>query len=535
MNDSQKNFDSIYRVNSPKIDIRNGLGTVHLSPPPPQPTRKRRILKTILWIAGIFLVVAATFLAIRAAGLSNKVFVGEKSGFFKQIVDIIRGGTGNLEVIGEKEGQINVLLLGIGGQGHDGPYLSDTMMLAQIKPEEKRISLTSIPRDYLVTLPGYGDRKINAAFAEGYYKNKNWDEGGKLARETVENISGLNIPYFAVVDFNAFEKAIDQVGGVDIEIERTFTDAQYPDENKGYLPPVTFKAGSEKMNGKRALIFARSRHGNNGEGSDFARSQRQHKIIQATKDKVTALNLISDVSTVNNLVGVFADHFHTNLSAGEILHLYTITKDFPKDDIATVSLDPSTGLVCSDTVESTGAYVVVPCYGKTKQDIKDFFANSFLIGRLRAEKAVVWVATENTTGRAYKQTERKLSGFGTTVWPLSYSEVVPEESVIYSVNSKPGTFEYLKNILGAREVTVPPPGLKIDATRSDIIVILGSNVKLDPVAPPAKPPAVQTPPPPPALLTPTPPPSGNETGTPPPPKKLTPPPPSLDEINEPNL
>lgn len=480
METPQRNFDSVYRPSGPKIQVFNGTGRTVIQQ---RPTRKRRVIKVVLWVLALVLAAAVLWLIARSFAISSKIFVGEKGNFFSQLTDVIRGSTGTLSLKGEKQGQINILLLGIGGSGHDGPYLSDTIILAQIRPAEGRVSLTSIPRDYHANLGEFGRRKINAAFAEGYYKNENWDEGGTLSRTAVGELAGLDIPYFAVVDFSGFKTAIDTVGGIDIQVERSFTDYQYPDENNGYLPPVTFKEGLEHMNGSRALIFSRSRHASGPEGSDFARSQRQHKVIQAFKDQAVSLNLVTDIGTVNELLSVFADHFHTNLSAGELLHLYKLTKDFSSDNVATTSLDPATGLVCSDILEESGAYIVVPCPGKTKADIHHFFVNSFLLGKVAREKAVVWVATTNPNSRAYKQTEAKLAGYGVTVWPLKYDDVTPEQSVVYAVNQKPATFEYITSTLEAREVTVPPPNLKIDAARSDIIVILGSNLKLDPSPP----------------------------------------------------
>jgi len=111
---------------------------------------------------------------------------------------------------------------------------------------------------------------------------------------------------------------------VDIKIDRTFTDYQYPDSGTGYLPPQTFTAGWEHMDGARALIFARSRHAA-ARSSDFARSTRQQKVIQAFKDKTLNLNLITDSGKINSLLGTFADHFHTNIP-GEIYHLYSLIK-----------------------------------------------------------------------------------------------------------------------------------------------------------------------------------------------------------------
>src|SRR6185503_3033648 len=237
------------------------------------------------------------------------------------------------KLIGEDLGQINILLLGIGGQGHDGGYLADTIILAQIRPDINKISLSAIPRDYLANLKGLGNRKINAAFAETWQATKNWDEAGRAMREAVSGVAGIDVPYFAVVDFSGFELGIDKLGGVDIDIPKTFTDYTFPDGNEGYIPAVTFTQGPEHMSGERALIYARSRHAGGGEGSDFARSQRQQLILQAVKQKAIDLNIVTNAGTINSLVSILGDHFHTNISPSELYRLYNLTKAYPRENI----------------------------------------------------------------------------------------------------------------------------------------------------------------------------------------------------------
>ncbi len=443
--------------------------------PQPRP-KKRRLLKFFLGIIVIAIFVMGGWAVSRAINLSNKIFVGQKTTFFKKIKDLVRGGSNAAPLQGENLGQVNILLLGIGGEGHDGPYLTDTMMLAQVRPDLGEVTLTAIPRDLYVDIGhGFGQQKINAAFAQGYYKNGNWNEGGTWAREAVQKISGLTIPYFAVVDFSGFEKAIDQVGGIDVAVDRTFTDYSYPNEKEGYLPPQTFKQGPQHMDGKTALIFARSRHAAGPEGSDFARSQRQQKVINAFKAKTLSLNLITDVSTINGLLGTFADHAHTNLSPAEILRLYTLVKDKNIQQFLSLSLDPDTGIICPQILPDNGAYVLLPCEGKTMSDVQGFFKNSFTTGRLAGEQSVVWLATSTGDKAAYQSAYEKLSDAGLTVWELPYGKPALDQTVVYAANPKPATVEFIKNTLGATEATLPPPNVKVDSTRVDVIVILGKD------------------------------------------------------------
>lgn len=435
--------------------------------------KPRRVLRAVLVVIVALVLGLGGFVVSRAVGISNKIFVGTKTSFFEKIREVFAGGSGNIALNGEEMGQVNILLLGIGGEGHDGPYLTDTMILAQIRPDTGEVTLTSIPRDYLVKLPDGSEQKINAAFALGFGKDKDWDKAGQWSRSVVEKISGLNIPYFAVIDFSGFEKAINEVGGVDVSVDRTFTDSAYPDSGTGYLPPQTFVAGPQHMDGARALIFARSRHAAGVEGSDFSRSQRQQKIIEAFKAKVFTLNLASDAGKLNSLLNIFADHFHTNIGPGQMLRLNSIFRSGGIRNFLSLSLDPATGLICPEILASNGAYVLVPC--KSASDVENYFKDSFSIGKLAAEKSIVWLANSTSDKAVYNTAFRKLTNAGLTVYQLSYSPDNLGTSLVYEANPKPATVEFIENELHATAVNLPPPKVTIPKDKVDIIVVLGQN------------------------------------------------------------
>jgi anionic cell wall polymer biosynthesis LytR-Cps2A-Psr (LCP) family protein len=122
------------------------------------------------------------------------------------------------QLIGEAEDRINVLLIGMGGEGHDGPFLTDTLIVGSIKPSDGSVAMLSIPRDLLVPVPDYGWRKINAVNAFGELEAGG--RGGDLTRKTVENLLGIDIPYYVRIDFAGFKSIIDDVGGIDVYVER---------------------------------------------------------------------------------------------------------------------------------------------------------------------------------------------------------------------------------------------------------------------------------------------------------------------------
>jgi len=437
------------------------------------------------------MVVLGGFALARAIHLSNKIFVGQTTTTWQKITGIFHtNSSGTSTFTASPTGQINILLLGIGGEGHDGPYLTDTMILAQIKPSTNEVSLTAIPRDYWTKMPDGDFEKINAAFTQGYLKKHDWNQGGQYAIQVVQNISGMTIPYFAVIDFSGFEKAINQVGGVDVHVDRTFTDYSYPDSGTGYLPPLTFTEGDQHLDGTRALEFARSRHAAGIEGSDFSRSQRQQKIIQAFESKIFTNNLVKDAGTINSLMSIFADHFHTNLNPGQLFQLYNLEKG-KSTTILSSSLDPVTGLICPEILASNNAYVLTPCADKSEEDVKNFFKNSFDIGKLDAEKSTVWLATSTGDKQAYDTALRTLTDAGIMVYQLSYSKDNLPNTIVYQANPKPATVDFIKNELQATENPLPPPGVTVNKNKVDVIVVLGVSAVSKPapqlyIPPPAR-------------------------------------------------
>ncbi|HTL39717.1 MAG TPA: LCP family protein [Methylomirabilota bacterium] len=317
------------------------------------PKKKRRVWK---WLAVLAVIIGlGIWGGSQLISKTNKIFTN-KGNIFSRISNLLISP--DKKLIGEDTGTVNILLMGIGGEGHEGAHLTDTMIVASIDLNTHEVVLLSIPRDFSFELPKYGFNRINAAYAYAYKDDP--DTAGDAAIAAVEKVTGLDIPYYAVIDFAGFIKAINDVGGVDITIDRTFTDAEYPNESDGYLSPVTFTKGTEHMDGTRALIFARSRHGNNNEGSDFARSERQKKIIAAFKDKVLKLNL-GDLKTITNLLGDFTDNFRTNLEPYELKRLSDLGKGINSDNIYSFSLEPQGNLICSELIDAnTGQRIVAP-------------------------------------------------------------------------------------------------------------------------------------------------------------------------------
>lgn len=241
-------------------------------------------------------------------------------------------------VLHKTENRVNMLLLGVGGGTHDGPLLTDTIMYASIDPEKQKVTLISLPRDLWV--PDLM-AKINTAYAFGEQKQKGG--GIILTKAVAEKILNQPIDYIVRIDFNGFTKAIDKMGGIDVEVERSFEDPEYPLSGKetdtcGYtgdefekratdsavidafpcrFEHVSFQKGLRHMDGEVALKFVRSRHAKGPEGTDFARSKRQEKVIEAFKSKIFSLGTLANPNKLMGLYDVFKESIDTNIKENE--------------------------------------------------------------------------------------------------------------------------------------------------------------------------------------------------------------------------
>ncbi len=437
----------------------------------PPPRKRNRKWKWLLLV--LIVLIVAGWSGTKLLSRTNQIFTS-KGNIFTRVGNLIISP--DKQLTGEDNGQINVLLLGAGGQGHDGPLLTDTMIVANINVQTHEVVLISIPRDFIVQLPQAGFRKLNAAYALAEEKQKG--SGGEAILAQAEKITGFRIPYYGFIDFRGFVKAVDDIGGLDITIDRTFTDDSFPNDypfdTKGFLAPVTFKKGGEHMTGQRALIFARSRHsGDNNEGSDFARSERQKKILIAMKDKVLKLN-ITNLGTINNLLSDFTQNFRTNLEPFELKHLADLMKQEPSTDIYSLSLEPQGDLICAGLIDdyTARAYVVQPCEGRTLTDIHEFLINTPLLAKLKKEGAVVEI--QNSTGKpAALQPFKQLVNLGVDVRFVPFRGKVPYTQTIFYNNShatKPHTLDYLNN-----NYTFITSDINYPGSAANFVLILGKD------------------------------------------------------------
>ena len=379
-----------------------------------RPPQEKKINWKILLIGIIFIIVIVFAVFSSSVVFSDQSLVQNisKLNIFGQVGKLIVSGDKQLQ--GEQDDRINFVLTGVGGKGHDGAFLADTIILASIKPSTKQAALMSIPRDLYVKTDHSGWMKVNAI--SSYAEQAAPGTGAKATAEALGKMLDINIQYYGSVDFTGFEKVIDEFGGVDVNVERDLVDYQYPIIGREDSFPISsryevlrIKKGVQHMDGATALKYARSRHAMGAEGSDFARSKRQQNVMLALKEKVFSFGTLINPNKINSLLTAYNDHFTTNMQIWEMLKLAQLAKGVDSSNILHYSLtDGPESLLYPQTVN--GAYVLLP-YGGNYDKIKYVWQNIF--DQEFVQKITV-TKTEWTEFQNMKKQEQKSSSSSST-------------------------------------------------------------------------------------------------------------------------
>lgn len=246
-------------------------------------------------------------------------------------------------------GHTNIMIVGVGGEKHDGPNLTDTIILASINQKNDSIGLLSIPRDLYVEAPKVGATKINGVYDLLLKKNhkdplipytiEEQTAAMDGLKGLVENITGTEIGYYTKVDFTAFKEIVDHVGGVEVNVPENFLDRQYPNQTETGYETFFLKKGEQTLDGITALKYARSRHST----SDFDRASRQHIIIKALLTKMLQKETLMNPAALRRIYLSVSNNVTTDLDWREILKIADFATVLKPDSIASVVLhdDPS--------------------------------------------------------------------------------------------------------------------------------------------------------------------------------------------------
>ncbi|MFA7676171.1 MAG: LCP family protein [Candidatus Shapirobacteria bacterium] len=305
----------------------------------------------------------------------------------------------------------SILLMGYGGGAHEGGTLTDSILVAQFIPLEKKIKLISIPRDLWVPIPvSIGTTKmskINAAYTIGlddkHYPDKEIQftglaGGGQMSKTILSQVLGFPIDNFAIINFNGFLKTIDTLGGIDVNVQKTFDDNFYPIEENSNDPcgksdeeiaaltatmsatkleeqftcryeKLHFDKGLQHFDSVTALKFIRSRHSQE-DGGDFNRSARQKLVIEAVKKKIISLNFIPKlIPFVNSLAG----NLTTDINLDQMQKLLSRADEFQNYQIESFPITDKNLLINSTSFDKQ--YILIPKIGENNWiDIQKFIS-----------------------------------------------------------------------------------------------------------------------------------------------------------------
>jgi LCP family protein required for cell wall assembly len=383
------------------------------------------------------------------------------------------------QITGLNGGRINILLIGIGGSNHPGGLLADTIMVASVDPVNKSIAFLSIPRDLYVKYPkpAVGSGKINSVYSYGETnKKKIPGGGGALLKQEVADILDVPINYYIRVDFSGFEKIVDALGGVTINVDKAINDPYFPADDTIHYKPFSISKGVHQMNGVTALSYARSRETT----SDFDRSRRQQQVMVAMKDKALTLGVLANPIKLVNIIDLVGSHVETDLQTNEMEQLFTILTGVKSESITNGVIDNSTTGPLKDV--NMGGYYLVPKLGtnnfsQVQEIAHSLFVNPYLV----KENASVSILNGSGLNGGAATLSEKLKAEKYNILAVDTAPEVVTKSIIYDLSKghMPVTTSLLEKEISATVETKVPANIKEMAPNSDIIVVLGKqyNVK----------------------------------------------------------
>jgi len=380
------------------------------------PKKNRKWLKIIFILVAVLSVTGIGF-AIKTGMILNKMSDG-KGGIFKSIMKFVPGVSNDLK--GEKEGRINILLLGMRGENiPGGGLLADTIMVASLKigatPEENKVSMISIPRDLWVDNPGWGNKsKINAVYAAGEENGKK--QGMNDIKKVISDIAGVPIHYGVSINFKGFTDLVNAIDGIDVTLTEAFNEplqfnephvcdpnvftkptgkyeykyhkkedgrvqlvAQYPlctNANVECGGDFKLPVGVNHLDGVKALCFARARYTSN----DFERAKRQQLVIKLIKEKALSIGTLTDFNKVNGIMNSLGDNTRTDMEAWEMKNFFELYQKIGGNVpiLQHVLENSEEGLLYTPEATAETGYILAP-RGDNFDRIRNLFQNVFTL------------------------------------------------------------------------------------------------------------------------------------------------------------
>ena len=372
-------------------------------------------------------------------------------------------------------GRVTILLLGLDYRdwaADEGPSRSDTMILLTLDPLTNSAGMLSIPRDLWVAIPGFQHGKINTAhyLGEAY----NLPGGGPgLSVKTVEHLLGVPVNYYAQIDFDAFIRFIDEIGGVKVDVPEKITIDLL---GGGFKTKKTLQPGAQLLPGEWALAYARARY---TEGGDFDRAFRQQQVILAIRDQILSWELLPTlIKNAPSLYNEIVSGVNTNLSLEEVIKLALVAQNVPQEHIQKGIIDKNYVLFGSSP---DGLDILIPLKDKI-QILRDKIFTTFGLGpetpgntqeRMQAESARVALYEGSGNQEILNRTEGFLRDQGMNIVQASPAGEPYGGTVIIDRTGNPHTLQYFVELMGVKSANIRS---QFDpASQVDVEVYLGAD------------------------------------------------------------
>ena len=418
-------------------------------------------------LAGLCLGLFISFTAYRLGQVSRQVFRGGSV-----LAYALQEELNPAELTREGDSRINLLLAGKGGPGHDGPNLTDSIIIASFDPNGQSATLLSLPRDWQVELPGSsGDWvRINAVYAliwEQSYRQTTDRQAAETAglqalEKVIEQKLDLPIHYHVLVDFDGFVGLVDIIGGVELEIPARLYDVR---------AELDLQPGRQVLDGRQALAYARARY--TVRGGDFGRSSHQRELLLALQDKTSSLGVLSVAFKANQIITTLGDSVVTNLSLDEAKRLYRVTQQIPADNLT--SLDLVSQPILLGPQDHEGQAVLWPVagqddYSQIRRFVRQQLQDSFI--RQEAARVAVWRSGQPAGPDLIDQ----LESYGYQIIANQATEIsVSQPTLVVTGSETPYTGSYLSKRFSAKVASAAEVGLELDDAGADLIIILPSD------------------------------------------------------------
>ena len=429
------------------------------------------------------------------------------AGIAKAMMSVRSLGIGNvLDIAGasleqDEHGYTNFLLMGQGHADHDGKNLTDTIMIASIDPENTQSAvLLSLPRDtYFLNTEKMGKGKLNTMYRDvrSYLIFQKGIEPAIASKETLEYLAeeigtklGIQIHHTIKVDFIAFTRAVDVLGGVDIDVPYTIEDNEYPDDNFGF-DPFVIQEGPRHLDGATALKYARSRH----TSSDFGRSARQQQLLGAMAQKAKEEGVLSDAAAITSFMKIMSENVETTMTLRELIGAAQIGQKVNRENIVALQLNDRNALY--DYIIEPGGMLYTPPRNLFEGasvllpvSIPEFpvtWKQPKALATLLLQHRDIYLEAPNIAilnagaapGSARKlATEMTRFGFSVTKIENGDIEKLEESMVVGSV--EPDTIvDFFSNLLDMH--ITPPPADLAQEKQERVTIILGKDYRYTPL------------------------------------------------------